>query len=65
MPPDHRPVSRRRNPVRFLPSDPEERQAEIAKEEAAIRRQVGTWGLDLQDPAGDGAAIGNPSPKRS
>jgi len=46
VPPERTP--RRRKPQRFLPLDQEERQAEIAREEAAIRRQTATWGLGIK-----------------
>ncbi len=45
---------RGRKPVRYLPLDPEERKAELRREEEAIRRQVGTWGLNINPPADAG-----------
>lgn len=49
MPPDRRP--RCGKGQRFLPADPEQRRAELKREEEAIRRQIGTWGLDIKPAA--------------
>lgn len=55
MPPrDRRHAPRGRKLARFLPVDRDERQTEIAREEAAIIRQFRTWGLNIQPPADAG-----------
>lgn len=55
MPPsDRRHAPRGRKPTRYLPVDADERQAELRREEEAIVRQVGRWGINVNPPADAG-----------